>query len=107
MAGSPGVYFASSKHADHRLIFQWNYGLIAVPLKEAGVAKLADAPDLGSGPEKGAGSSPVPGINDSYSGDCIAKMSQKDHSVKQVSRAKIANPVPDPFENLRAVAQSA
>jgi hypothetical protein len=32
------------------LIFEWNYGLIAVPLKEAGVAKLADAPDLGSGP---------------------------------------------------------
>jgi hypothetical protein len=45
-----------------QLIFPWNYGLVAVRFKEAGVAKLADAPDLGSGLAKGAGSSPVPGI---------------------------------------------
>jgi hypothetical protein len=81
------------------LIFEWNYGLIAVPLKEAGVAKLADAPDLGSGGAILRGSSPLSGINDYQSGDCIAKLSAEDHSVKQVSRAKIANPVPDPFEN--------
>jgi hypothetical protein len=45
------------------LIFAWNYGLIAVPLKEAGVAKLADAPDLGSGGEILRGSSPLSGIS--------------------------------------------
>jgi hypothetical protein len=43
------------------LIFEWNYGLIAVPFKEAGVAKLADAPDLGSGGEILRGSSPLSG----------------------------------------------
>jgi hypothetical protein len=43
------------------LIFEWNYGLIAVPLKEAGVAKLADAPDLGSGGAILRGSSPLSG----------------------------------------------
>jgi hypothetical protein len=48
--------------ADHQLIFEWNYGLIAVPFKEAGVAKLADAPDLGSGGAILRGSSPLSGI---------------------------------------------
>jgi hypothetical protein len=43
------------------LIFSWKYGLIPVPLKEAGVAKLADAPDLGSGGEILRGSSPLSG----------------------------------------------
>jgi hypothetical protein len=45
----------------HQLIFQWNYALIPVPLKRAGVAKLADAPDLGSGGEILRGSSPLSG----------------------------------------------
>jgi hypothetical protein len=44
------------------LIFEWNYGLIAVRFKEAGVAKLADAPDLGSGGAILRGSSPLSGI---------------------------------------------
>jgi hypothetical protein len=51
----------------HQLIFEWNYGLIAVPLKEAGVAKLADAPDLGSGGAILRGSSPLSGISESFS----------------------------------------
>ena len=54
---------------DHvELIFGWNYGLIAVRFKEAGVAKLADAPDLGSGPERGASSNLVLGITTLESG---------------------------------------
>ena len=44
-----------------QLIFEWNYGLIAVRFKEAGVAKLADAPDLGSGGAILRGSSPLLG----------------------------------------------
>jgi hypothetical protein len=43
------------------LIFERNYGLIAVRFKEAGVAKLADAPDLGSGGAILRGSSPLSG----------------------------------------------
>ena len=44
-----------------QLIFRWNYGLIALPYKQAGVAKLADAPDLGSGGAILRGSSPLSG----------------------------------------------
>jgi hypothetical protein len=50
------------------LIFEWNYGLIAVPFLEAGVAKLADAPDLGSGGAILRGSSPLSGIQDRTEG---------------------------------------
>ena len=51
----------SIRGSSRGLIFEWNYGLIAVPFKEAGVAKLADAPDLGSGGAILRGSSPLSG----------------------------------------------
>ena len=62
-AGPGGnIPFASIRGSSRGLIFEWNYGLIAVPFKEAGVAKLADAPDLGSGGAILRGSSPLSGI---------------------------------------------
>jgi hypothetical protein len=60
---SSNLIAARGARDHHQLIFQWNYALIPVPLKRAGVAKLADAPDLGSGGEILRGSSPLSGIS--------------------------------------------
>jgi hypothetical protein len=60
-SGSCRMTFLGNYRGGGQLIFERNYGLIAVRFKEAGVAKLADAPDLGSGGAILRGSSPLSG----------------------------------------------